>query len=50
MGECFNGSSAYVAQYQGPLTSLFNYPMFFKIQDVWIYDHSMYEIRDLYNE
>jgi len=50
MGECFNGDPTYVAQYQGPVTSLFNYPMFFKIQDVWIWNHSMYEIRTLYQQ
>lgn len=48
MGECFNGDVGFVAGYQGPVTSLFNYPMFFKIQDVWIYNHSMFEIRQLY--
>jgi len=48
MGECFNGDVTFVAGYQGPVSALFNYPMYFKINDVWIYDHSMFEIRTLY--
>lgn len=35
MGECFNGDPAYVGPYQGPLTALFNYPMFYTISDIF---------------
>jgi alpha-amylase len=35
MGECFNGDPAYVGQYQGPVTGLFNYPMYYTINDVF---------------
>lgn len=48
MGECFNGSVDYVAPYQQHVEGLFNYPMFFKLHDVYGWGHSMYEIRALY--
>jgi len=35
MGECFNGDPAYVGPYQNVLTGLFNYPMYYTIQDVF---------------
>mmetsp|Transcript_3241 Transcript_3241/g.3188 ORF Transcript_3241/g.3188 Transcript_3241/m.3188 type:complete len:214 (-) Transcript_3241:236-877(-) len=49
MGEVFNGSPSYVGGYQGYLTALFNYPLFFNIRDVWISGNSMYEIKERYN-
>jgi len=35
MGECFNGDPAYVGPYQGPVTALFNYPMYYTISNVF---------------
>ena len=49
MGECFNGDPAYVGPYQGSLTALFNYPMFYTISDVFGSHKSMYNIRNRYN-
>ena len=50
MGECFNGDPAYVGPYQGSLTALFNYPMFYTISDVFGSHKSMTGIRNRYNE
>ena len=50
MGECFNGDPAYVGPYQGSLTALFNYPMFYTISDVFGASKSMYGIRNRYNQ
>ena len=50
MGECFNGDPAYVGPYQGSLTALFNYPMFYSISDVFGAGKSMYGIRNRYNQ
>ena len=33
IGEVFNGNTEYVHSYQGPLTSTFNYPLYFDIGD-----------------
>ena len=49
MGECFNGDPAYVGPYQGSLTALFNYPMYYTIADVFGSHQSMYKIRNRYN-
>ena len=49
MGECFNGDPAYVGPYQGSLTALFNYPMYYTIGDVFGSSKSMYGIRNRYN-
>ena len=35
MGECFNGNPAYVGPYQNNVTGLFNYPMYYTINDVF---------------
>jgi alpha-amylase len=35
MGEVFNGNPAYVGGYQGAVTALFNYPMYYTINDVF---------------
>jgi alpha-amylase len=35
MGECFNGDPAYVGPYQNNVTGLFNYPMYYTINDVF---------------
>ena len=35
MGECFNGTPAYVGPYQNYVTGVFNYPMYYTIKDVF---------------
>jgi alpha-amylase len=35
IGEVFNGNEKYVHSYQGPLTSTFNYPLYFHIGDAF---------------
>ena len=35
IGEVFNGDVNYVASYQGPLTSTFNYPLYYSINDAF---------------
>jgi len=45
MGECFNGDDSYVGDYQNYVTSLFNYPMYYTIRDVWMYGKSMRNIQ-----
>ena len=37
IGEVFNGDEQYVHSYQGPLTSTFNYPLYFHIGDAFMY-------------
>ena len=49
MGECFNGDPAYVGPYQNYVTALFNYPMYYTIQNVFGKHQSMYQIRTRYN-
>jgi alpha-amylase len=49
MGECFNGDPAYVGGYQGAVTALFNYPMYYTIKDVFLSKKSAYNIRDRFN-
>jgi len=44
MGECFNGDPAYVGPYQGSVTGLFNYPMYYTIQDVFGSGYNMGKI------
>lgn len=50
MGECFNGNSPYVGDYQRHVDALFNYPMFFTARDVFGNGASMYNIRNKFNE
>jgi alpha-amylase len=50
MGENFNGDPAYVGPYQGALTGLFNYPMYYTIKDVFGGGQSMYGIRNRYDD
>jgi alpha-amylase len=50
MGECFNGFSGYVGDYQNHLTALFNYPMYYSIRDAFAYGKSMTVLRDRWNE
>ncbi len=50
MGEVYNTSAPYVADYQKYVTALFNYPMFFNLHSVFGQVNSMYEIRVLYDQ
>jgi alpha-amylase len=50
MGECFNGNDAYVGDYQNYVTALFNYPMYYTIKDVFMYQRSMRMIPDRWNQ
>jgi len=50
MGECFNGFSDYVADYQHHVDGLFNYPMYYTIKDVFGSQKSMYNIRSRWDE
>jgi alpha-amylase len=49
MGECFNGDPAYVGPYQNDITALFNYPMYYTIQDVFGRGKSMSLIKQRYD-
>ena len=49
MGECFNEDPAYVGQYQGSVTALFNYPMYFTINDVFGNGSYMGNIKSQYD-
>lgn len=49
MGEVYNTSASYVADYQNYVTALFNYPMFFTLHDVYGVGNSMFGIRVLYD-
>ena len=50
MGECFNGDPAYVGPYQGALTALFNYPMYYTIRDVFGSGKTMNGIKDRFDQ
>jgi alpha-amylase len=50
MGEVFNGDPAYVGPYQGHVTGVFNYPMYYTIKDVFGGQKSMYGIKNRFNE
>lgn len=50
MGEVFNGDPAYVGGYQGPVTALFNYPMYYSIRDVFGSKQSMYGLKNRFEE
>lgn len=50
MGECFNGFSDYVGDYQNYVSGLFNYPMYYSIRDAFAYGKSMKVIQNRWNE
>lgn len=50
MGEAFNGDPAYVGGYQGPVSGVFNYPMYYTIKDVFGGKQSMYNIRNRWTQ
>lgn len=50
MGECFNGNPAYVGGYQGAVTALFNYPMYYTINDVFGNGQWMGNLKTRYDE
>lgn len=45
VGEVFNGNVPYVAGYQGPLSAVLSYPMYFTLKSVFQNRQSMYNIR-----
>nr|AIG55673.1 secreted protein [Thraustotheca clavata] len=49
VGEVFNGDPAYVGPYQKYLTSVFNYPMYFTIADVFGSGMDMSNLQNRYN-
>jgi len=49
MGENFNGDPAYVGPYQGVVEGVFNYPMFYTINDVFGAGQSMSKIKNRYD-
>jgi alpha-amylase len=49
MGENFNGDPAYVGPYQGYVTALFNYPMYYTISDVFGSGKNMGNIKNRYD-
>jgi alpha-amylase len=46
IGEVFNGDPNYVSQYQGPLTSVLDYPMYYKLKNAFQSKQSMRNIHD----
>ena len=50
VGEIFDSSSEHCSWYQGPLSAALNYPMYFTLQDVFKWGHTMYDIRRKYND
>jgi len=50
MGECFNGNSNYVGDYQNYVEGLFNYPMYYTIRDVFQHGQSMKRITQRWAE
>ena len=45
IGEVFSDKQCYVASYQGALSALLNYPMFYKLKNIFLWRQSMYQIR-----
>jgi len=45
VGEVFNGDIHFVSKYQGPLSGVLNYPLYFTLKDLFAYDKDMYEAR-----
>jgi alpha-amylase len=50
MGECFNGNTNYVSDYQNYVEGLFNYPMYYTIRDVFQSKQSMKKISQRWAE
>lgn len=50
MGECFNGNSGYVGDYQNYVEGMFNYPMYYTIKDVFGNKQSMKKISQRWSE
>jgi len=46
VGEVFNGDFSYVGGYQGPLSALLNYPMYYKLRNAFQWRQSMRNIHD----
>lgn len=50
MGECFSGNPQYVGPYQGYVTALFNYPMYYTIDVVFGNGSDMGKIKSRYDD
>ena len=46
IGEVFNGNPEYCSRYQGCLSSVLNYPMYYKLKDSFQSRKSMHSIHD----
>ena len=46
IGEVFHGKPSYVASYQGAVSALFNYPMYYQLNRAFKERKSMYKIRE----
>jgi len=45
IGECFDGRIDYVAQYQGAVDGLLNYPLYYTIVDVFGYGNTTFDLQ-----
>lgn len=50
IGEVFNGNMNYVASYQGPLSGVLNYPLYFTIRSVFQSGQSMYNLQNYFQQ
>lgn len=50
LGEVFDGRKNYVAGYQGDIDATLNYPLYFKMKDVFLSGHAMNEIEGFYHD
>jgi alpha-amylase len=50
VGEVFNGDMGYVAGYVGPMSSLLNYPTYFRLKDVFLQNQNMRYIKKHYDD
>ena len=50
VGECLDSRTEIVAAYQGLVDGMLNYPMYYTINDVWIYGKSAYKIRERWHD
>lgn len=50
MGEVFNGNTQYVASYEGPVTTVLSYPLYFKLRSIFVEKTSFYGLEALLQE
>jgi alpha-amylase len=48
IGEIFDGRIDYVSDYQNYIDATLNYPLYFKLKDIFIYGHGMNELENFY--